>query len=149
MDSCSTSTKSVLLLVSPWKISQQNFDQTNVMFTHDAKRTLSHKGAMTVSALKVVSTLQCTEILRSLVTGHSYLPTSSSRGGILSKAQSTIVLSKSMRQEVRQRSTLVWSFHCPTSTQSKIMLGYVHGWLLIGSRKCVYHGQQQRTVPQC
>jgi hypothetical protein len=51
-----------------------NFDQTNVMFTHDGKRTLSHKGAKTVSALKGDSTQRCTVMLGASVTGHKFPP---------------------------------------------------------------------------
>jgi hypothetical protein len=51
-----------------------NFDQTNVMFTHDGKQTLSHKGAKTVSALKGDSTQRCTVMLGATVTGHKFPP---------------------------------------------------------------------------
>jgi hypothetical protein len=51
-----------------------NFDQTNVMFASDGKRTLAHKGAKTVSALKGSSTQQCTVMLGATATGHKFPP---------------------------------------------------------------------------
>jgi hypothetical protein len=51
-----------------------NFDQTNVMFSSDGKRTLAHKGAKTVSALKGSSTQRCTVMLGATATGHKFPP---------------------------------------------------------------------------
>jgi hypothetical protein len=51
-----------------------NFDQTNVMFSHDSKRTLAHKGSKTVSALKGESTQRCTVMLGATATGKKFPP---------------------------------------------------------------------------
>jgi hypothetical protein len=49
-----------------------NFDQTNVKFSNDGKRTLSHKGATTALALKGDSTQRCTVMLGATATGHKF-----------------------------------------------------------------------------
>jgi hypothetical protein len=51
-----------------------NFDQTNVMFCTESKRTLAHIGSKTVSALKGDSTQRCTVMIGATATGEKFPP---------------------------------------------------------------------------